>query len=420
MESTPKNIRLECLFDRQATRNGAASLWKMDDGMVIRMCKSCLLMGPMYGSEKLEKGRLLQYRNIPIMHVSTPEAFLPGTLLDSSKVWLDAGEVKDGMLFVRVPQGVWDSPRLLALAGGGGRMEIVAGHGIDATALLANLPTKLFALPEEIGKDVGDARDMRPCITVTRTTGMPVLMLYGETSVLYTTLVMCMPEDPAHTVVVDKQGAYVFDGWSDKECAWKKLIKERKVKNMKANNIARPALSNVSPAVTQATRENTTPEESAAVNAAVGLPTTVPLAAIPLAAVPAAPAQEEEEALAEEEAQAAVQQMKEELTGKPKPAEEPVPEAVAEPPKAEDRPRVKRAAKPVRAVGMDLGKVIETISADVDDITSDQFDAALNEIRALRDLQIAAARRMTNLCTAMCKFSQGAIDKYNKVLNALK
>lgn len=435
MESTPKNIRLECLFDRQARQRGAASIWRLDDGMVLRMCKSCVLMGPMHGSEKLNKGTLLPYRDMPTLNVSQPEAVLPGTLLDDSRLWLTQDEMRDGMAFIRVPAGVWPEQRMLTVSDAEDEdgMRIVAGHALDATSALTSLPVKFFSLPLDLSKDIGDAQDMKPCLTVTRLTPMPVLMLYGETSVLYLTLTVCAPSNPAHTVVVDNDGAYVFDGWSDKDGVWKKLMKEKKVKSMKTSTIPRPALSTSAPAaVTKATKENTTPEESAAVNAQVGETTTVPLASIPLATMPLAampdvvvatspeqqaemaPVAEEEDALSEEEAQTAVQRMKTALTGKD------APPVAAEAPRQDDKPKAKRVAKPVRAVGTDLSKVIETISADVDDINAEQFDAALNEIRALRDLQIAAARRMTNLCTAMCKFSQGAIDKYNKVLNALR
>jgi hypothetical protein len=344
-----------------------------------------------------------------MLNMSCPEAALPSTLLDASRVWLSEDEVLNKMLFMRVPPLAAGKPdRMLALMDDEPGPRVVAAHDLEDTSALKALPVKFFALPDNISVDIADAKDMKPCLAITRLTSLPVLMLYGETSVLYMTLVVCSPHNPAHMVITEKEGAYVLDGWSDKDGAWKKLVKEKKVKNMKTLNLARPALNNTPAAeVTEATVENTRPEEAAAVNAQVGTPTTVPLSAIPLAEMPK-----------QEAAEVAPVNKDEDEVQQPRPesSEHSAQEQVQE----DAKPRIRRAPKPTRAVGVDLSKVIETISSDVDDITAEQFDAALNEIRALRDLQIAAARRMTNLCTAMCKFSQGAIDKYNKVLNALK
>ena len=54
------------------------------------------------------------------------------------------------------------------------------------------------------------------------------------------------------------------------------------------------------------------------------------------------------------------------------------------------------------------------------DLETAQLDAAVEEIRALRDLQVAAARRTANIVNALYKASKQAVDKYVEICKLIK
>ena len=98
------------------------------------------------------------------------------------------------------------------------------------------------------------------------------------------------------------------------------------------------------------------------------------------------------------------------------PAQEP-----ASVPDAEQPKRVRRAPQ---ATGKYSVAVLQQLAGDMaaqpDPSGVDQIDAIIDEMRAVRDLQIASARRMANLGTAIAKLTRGAVEKYSQIQALLK
>ena len=85
----------------------------------------------------------------------------------------------------------------------------------------------------------------------------------------------------------------------------------------------------------------------------------------------------------------------------------------------EEPPKRRRRAKPVSSFGFDFEPVKAYLESQLDLTTIDPEQAKV-EIRALRDLQIAAARRVANLSIGVMDSSSQALEKYNQIKTLLK
>ena len=95
-----------------------------------------------------------------------------------------------------------------------------------------------------------------------------------------------------------------------------------------------------------------------------------------------------------------------------------------EPASAPDVEQPKRVRRAPQATGKYSVAVLQQLAGDMaaqpDPSGVDQIDAIIDEMRAVRDLQIASARRMANLGTAIAKLTRGAVEKYSQIQALLK
>lgn len=263
---------------------------------------------------------------------------------------------------------------------------------VEEGSKLLQLPIQPIAVPAEVSQmmkeDGYTADDLRACLMVTRLAGVPVLMLTGETSMLYLPLCRTTEKSSLLPIVHPDGTVYVGDAWNNNTHSWKKLIKKRNTK-MKGlgNPLTKGARTPAEAIVTKA--EATEPEVAEAIEA------PVETKAEPEEAPKQAPA--------------------------PEPAPEPV-EHAPEPVEHAEEPvaRRTRTRKQAKSVGINLAPVIEELGSDVADLETAQLDAAVEEIRALRDLQVAAARRTANIVNALYKASKQAVDKYVEICKLIK
>ena len=416
------------LFHRLATAKGAASLYKKTDGDVLRISKACVLRGPMYASEKLEAEKLLPYGNLPEFVLSDPMAAEPSRMIDPIVVWLE-GEQLPMYVYLPLAHPPVGGPAIWVLVPGADAFKVVRTYPMDATSLMATLLIRLYTMPLEVFQEAGKSLEaMKPSLCRPRMQDVQGLRLFGETSVLFTSMSLAATSDKRPRIVYTDGTACVLDGYDDEKHAWKQAVKEKKVKQMKGD-LPRPSQVKAKPAeVTEVNKDTATPEEKAAVNTQIH-PASVPLGTI---AVPNFPAPAPVEAAPVIETVPAAEVVQEQPAPAPEPdfiAEE---EAAAKPveqvpevkvvPESKPKRPTKPVSKPVNNTDA-IAKVTELLGADVQDMTAEKFDDALNEIRAIRDLQIASARRMTNLCAALCKSSQTVMKKYSDimaVINAVK
>lgn len=256
---------------------------------------------------------------------------------------------------------------------------------VEEGSKLLQLPIQPIAVPAEViqmlKEDGYIADDLRACLMVTRLAGVPVLMLTGETSMLYLPLCRTTEKSSLLPIVHPDGTVYVGDAWNTNTHSWKKLIKKRNTK-MKGlgNPLTKGARTPAEAIVTKA--EATEPEVAEAIEA------------------PVETKAEPEEA------------------PKQAPAPEPAPEPVE--PAEEPVARRTRTRKQAKSIGINLAPVIEELGSDVADLETAQLDAAVEEIRALRDLQIVAARRTANIVNALYKASKQAVDKYAEICRLIK
>lgn len=268
---------------------------------------------------------------------------------------------------------------------------------VEEGSKLLQLPIQPIAVPAEVSQmlkeDGYTADDLRACLMVTRLAGVPVLMLTGETSMLYLPLCRTTEKSSLLPIVHPDGTVYVGDAWNNNTHSWKKLIKKRNTK-MKGlgNPLTKGARTPAEAIVTKA--EATEPEVAEAIEAPVE--------------TKAEPEEAPKQAPAPEPA--------------PEHAPEPAPESAPEPVEHAEEPvaRRTRTRKQAKSVGINLAPVIEELGSDVADLETAQLDAAVEEIRALRDLQVAAARRTANIVNALYKASKQAVDKYVEICKLIK
>jgi hypothetical protein len=95
------------------------------------------------------------------------------------------------------------------------------------------------------------------------------------------------------------------------------------------------------------------------------------------------------------------------------PAEAVQPE-IANAPAEEEKPKRQRRMKQATTVGFNFDEVIEYLGHPVT-LGAADIPAAVNEVRIIRDLQIAAARRMANICTGLNEIAGPAMEKCGKI-----
>lgn len=232
----------------------------------------------------------------------------------------------------------------------------------------------------------------------------PVLTVNNKTETLYHLLKYIKLPDALPDYIVDDEYSQVYcpDGWKDATQDFTKLIK---AKQKEAKNImsSLPKLPMPPNAGTVAKKEPDVPAVAPAEEPkAAPLPPVMPKPQETPAAPPPAP-QVEPPAVKAPEPEAQEQ-----------PAAAPA-EALAQ---EEAKPKRQRRVKQATTVGFDFSEVLEYLGNPVA-LNAADIPQALNEVRDLRDLQIAAARRMANIYSGLNELAGPALEKFGKIKDLL-
>ena len=253
------------------------------------------------------------------------------------------------------------------------------------------LVPSLYVFQFEISSILGLIRytfaDMKGSLGFNSQTSSLVTVLTGDTSLLY----MVMPKlrrrsgESLPRIKRDNKW-YVLDGWSDERLAYTEIKEDTMPRSAILQNPIEARKKQV-----EGIEEPTLP-------------------AVP--SVPAEPVEEVAKPAPVPEAPAEVAA----------PVAAPVAEAVQEPARPEAERTRKRQRRPAASVGgKDFSDVIEYLSSGVEALPPEDIGSALEEIRAIRDLQIAAARRAANLTLAVHKANYSTVqemfDKLKKVVD---
>ena len=396
------------------------------DGMEYDICHTCVLqIDPLDCYKDAKDGEMMDFDEIPPLRLSDPTRVKPEILLDADSVPLDKAQA--GLLLQpdtymipalkqlpKAPAGLW----LVSAYNAGGYGSYVLKACVKAEKvpnmaamkiLAYSVTPELAGVVEEYGVDI---MELNPCIRQTRLQMQPVLVLTGETGLLYTPLRRRSDSDSIRVVSMPELGINVYgDAWSDETQAYRKLIvkKELVMKGMLGNPLAakkpdaikpvvKPEEEKAEPAeVEQA--DGSQPEVAAAVAAQVDA-SVKPAEDGVTEAEEAVQAEAEAEPAAEEAAAAETAEEQAEPEAKPAQAKE-------------EKPKAQRTQKPVQKGGVgaiDLKRALEILNTTVASITPPEYEKALNALRMLRDIQIAAARLETNIALAIAEPSQKAMQ----------
>lgn len=290
------------------------------------------------------------------------------------------------------------------------------------TGLMQNLRTTPYRIPPVLSECVTMERpamvsyeSVKPTMTRSLLADMLVLVLHATRSLFYSSLMACYKDESVFNIrTADEKVIYTVDGWDDATKSYKKIIRKRRTKMPKGltnpTKKATEAAATVTPAPTtpapQPAPAPAAPQmPPAGTYAGVGttdadnIPKEAPAVVhIPDANPPIqdAPAQEPQT----EEFTKPVDATTVPVTVTPGTAEvqahqeAPVQVAV-EPAK---RTRIKKPS----TKQMDLQNVIDNLSAAIPEYNGD-IEAMMNDLRPLRDLTIAVARRSANISAELFK-----------------
>jgi len=287
----------------------------------------------------------------------------------------------------------------------GGRLGVIPVHDAGGGVYVADTPIPM-SRTSDLGECVAHAELqgalVKGCIehpevilSITRLRGTVAsytAILEDGDELMY----VLLPAADAPTVgeIVMADGSKLRpDAWNDKNRCWKRLKSgERKMKGL-GNPISgrREAAKQEQPAVEPVKQEQVSQED-------IEKAATAPVVAQVVSA-PAEPVQE------------------------PEPVQEQVQEPVQEQEMAQ-QPKPQRTRRAPQATGKYNVAVVQQLandmSAQADPTDVEQIDAIIDELRALRDLQIVSARRMANLGTAIAKLTRGAVEKYSQIQALMK
>ena len=416
-----KDTVLRHLFSAMATRNcgepGYGAGVCILGGMEYDICQVCVFQGqPLDCYAGAAQGRMMQFEDLPLMKMSDPNRVRPEIMLDSDKVPLPDGQAR-----MLLEPGMYMIPDMQSAAKAG-RMFVVAStyklpYGkyvqkshVAVPAACMNMPQmKLMAysLPDDVAGVLheckADIAEFVPCIMQSRLQLQPVLMLTGETSLLYMPLRRRAESDSIASLQMADGSVLFADGWSEDQRTFKRLVRRKEnMKSLLANPLVegkkkdaiKPVAAPTAPAPAPAPAKEPELEPEDVVQQADGSQPEVSEAVtvqVDTSVKPAGDGATEAEVEATQEA-AEPAQAEEQPEAPDKTAEQDKPKAPA------------RKAKPAAAgtIGdIKLHEALETLQVAVPSIGPDEFDAGLNAIRTLRDIQIAAARLLANVSLKM-------------------
>ena len=412
-----KDLTLRNIFWSVARRlhaeSGVGASRVLHQNEIYYLSRACVFKSaPSAEEAKLTENQVYPaLADIPSANIPGVDAFKPENMLDATALELPVKVFKEPGILMMVsdsPGGI--SPALWSLRKSGSSPDYYSVTGeVRCDQDFSQIPLRLYDLPPELISTAQDLKEdfsqLSPVLMEVRGLHVPVVTLTGDTGMLYVTLRQL--EQTSQLTVCTRDGFVLKGtGWSDSKQAFKRFIIKEKLHmkglttplaTVKESSNDQPQQQQVRGLGLGAGKTATADPEEGKLGAAAGE------AAAATGPEPPAPAVEIGSTGAAEQAGPV-----EEAGGVPAETSEPAKRTRARVPKAP-----KRAA-------IDYVGFTEQLSAAVEPVEAGNFDGALSELRSLRDLQIAAARRAANIATELHKAASSAVSKYAAIQQLLR
>lgn len=438
---------------RTAGVRGASKV--LVQGEIYHLCPACVYKGiPDADEAEQQESQFIQYdEDLPCLTTSELTGFRPEVLLDCGAIpitqdscpelltadpdiWITmcrkAPSGKPGMLLLKKQEQT-------------GSLEILREEPFPEASFFHTLPLRLSSIPSEVASTLVDYKTTLARFTSeirrAKLKDVVVLMMRSATGMLYVTMnTATEPKSLDHVFNPATGLTYCGDGWDDKTKTFKNLVRKKGVKKMKglpnptigrnakAAPLPPPKTHTEEPAEVDSIPMGEIADAVAATRIAVSIPKPVTAPAqpeSPAAADLAKEVQDDDKEVNEamEQAQQAEPDTAQEVTVQSEAVEdvkieelEQVSQSAVEQPKEQKRQR--RRKEPSK-VGFDFTEVLEYTSSPVDDIRAEDIEKAEAEMRNLRDLMIAASRRMANIALKITESSKDAVISMAKVQELL-
>lgn len=445
---------------RTAGVRGASKV--LVQGEIYHLCPACVYKGiPDADEAEQPESQFIPYdEELPCLTTSELTGFRPEVLLDCGAIPITQDSCPE---LLTADPDIWIAMCKKAPSGDPGMLllkkqeqtgvlEILREEPFPDASFFHTMPLKLSSIPSEVASTLVDYKTTLARFTSdirrAKLKDVLVLMMRSATGMLYVTTNMATEPKTLDNVFSPVTGlTYCGDGWDDKLKSFKNLVRKKGVKKMKglpnptigrnakAAPLPPPKAHTEEPAEADGIPMGEAADTVAAAKIAVPLPKPVskPEAEVepeqPAAAELAkeVPDTDQEVNEAMEQAQQTepenVQDTSQEVTAQPDAVEdnkgeetEQLPQSAVEQPKEQKRQR--RRKEPSK-VGFDFTEVLEYTSSPVDDIQAEDIEKAEAEMRNLRDLMIAASRRMANIALKITETSKDAVISMAKVQELL-
>lgn len=413
--NTRKDSVLRRLF---AAHDAPRAVRFVSEGQLYMVTTSMLFVGEPQGEETvLAPETRYKVQSRELLNLTDLKRVRPEIFFESMKAEL-AGVYRRGMYMMPVAtvldRGIWLMDRV---EGCRYRRRTVLGVTAGEESFV-ELPMSLSYLPEYVldclEGDGVSLDDFSPVLMRSRTPAVPMVVLTGDSALLG--IAVCRVEaDPPYGLEIETEDGSVFegDGYVPDLKYWKKLKKRSKNKMKGLGNPVEltKQKSKIEKAVETPVDGKVVPVKPE--SEPVDITAEIPADAIPEESVVKAVETPEPAKVVVKPVAKAVEQPSE-------PAEQTMEPEEPEEKDSQKEDKTRRRQRPQKSVGLDLAKIIEEVSSPVESIGFDQFESAAQELRYLRDLQIAAARRMANISAEVFKTSKTAVDKYQAIQALLK
>lgn len=442
---------------RTAGVRGASKV--LVQGEIYHLCPACVYKGiPDADEAEQPESQFIQYNEeLPCLTTSELTGFRPEVLLDCGAIPITQDSCPE---LLTADPDIWIAMCKKAPSGDPGTLllkkqeqtdvlEVLREEPFPEASFFHTLPLRLSSIPSEVASTLVDYKTTLARFTSeirrAKLKDVVVLMMRSATGMLYVTMNTATEPKSLDNVFNPATGlTYCGDGWDDKLKSFKNLVRKKGVKKMKglpnptigrnakAAPLPPPKTHKEEPADDDCIPMGEVADAVAASRIAVPIPKPVTAPAqpeTPAAADLAKEVQDDDNEVNEamEQAQQTepdiVQEAAQEATVQPDDAEgvkveapEPASQPAVEQPKEQKRQR--RRKEPSK-VGFDFTEVLEYTSSPVDDIQAEDIEKAEAEMRNLRDLMIAASRRMANIALKITETSKDAVVSMAKVQELL-
>ena len=402
-KSPSKDELLHTVFARNAAYNigGRGVCQIRQENTLYEVCGACVLMRPCppeYQTKRELTPFNADYDKLPCFSPNSVEALLPenaivpwridltskqfASLLDASMyvlpMCLSSASIEPGLLVLE--HDILDKANFFV------RESLPLSKSSGNTDWAKYLKQSFYCLPRFMQELEIDLRaflaNVRANLTMSTSGKVLTLVLVGDSAMLYLAMARVMKrafgDSPKLTY---KNEAWTLSGWED---ATQSYAEVRKGGIMKEPNLQPPPSTMRKSAFAAAKPEEHDTPNSPASSAPEQPETKTTVWQTGYGPVVVEKAQETRAQPAEQKEETPVEE----------------PEKTAE---ATEKRRTRTRKAPTEVKQCNLDAITEALGAPVQDLSPNQLEAAVEEIRGIRDLQIAATRRMANLALAIHK-----------------